>query len=65
MFDHASMQPAAGERDPCRDALPGPGSRRSSRATVDKSVSFTSARSETVQRSISAFWLQGYPNSRL
>jgi hypothetical protein len=64
MFDHASMQPAAGARGPCRDAAR-PGSRRSSRATIDESVSFTSARSGTVQRSISAFWRQAAPNSRL
>ena len=53
------------ENEALAGTLPGPGSRRSSRATVDKSVSFTSARSETVQRSISAFWLQAAPNSRL
>jgi hypothetical protein len=64
MFDHASMQRAAGERGPCRDVARA-GSRRSSRATVDNSVSFTPARSEAVQRSISAFWLQADPNSRL
>ena len=64
MFDHASMHRLL-ENEALAGTLPGPGRRRSSRATVDKSVSFTSARSETVQRSISAFWLQGYPNSRL
>jgi hypothetical protein len=64
MFDHASMQPAAGERDPCRDAArAGQPEELACDCRWERKLHICQIRD--CPEIDFAFWLQGDPNSRL